>query len=122
MRDYTDPRLGHSPLNLASALKQSDNPTDLGPKCYVAYGRVAEADGEGDSVTKLHVDMADAVNLLLHTHPGADPQAQAAAAAKAAAGEAAIRCGDTPANKPRWVGDWSTTLRCAAAVAVHWPR
>lgn len=100
MRQYTDPRLGYSPLNLASALREADTPTDLGPKCYVAYGRVAEAQGEGDSVTKLHVDMADAVNLLLHMEPGADAQARAAAAAAASGG--GVRCGDAPANQPRW--------------------
>lgn len=39
----TDPRLGSSPLNLASALQPSDNPTDLGPKSYIAYGRRQES-------------------------------------------------------------------------------
>jgi hypothetical protein len=57
LRCYTDPRLGGSALNLASALQERDNPTDLGPKCYIAYGRVAETQGEGDSVTKCHNDM-----------------------------------------------------------------
>lgn len=56
----TNPRLGRAPLNLASMLLLSDNPTDLGPKCYLAYGRQQEADSEGDSVTKLHKDMTDA--------------------------------------------------------------
>ena len=101
VRAYTDPRLTSSLLNLASALLPPDNPTDLGPKCYVAYGRVAEAQGEGDSVTKLHFDMADAVNLLLHTDPGADPEARQVAA-QAAAGGVLVRCGDTAVNKPRY--------------------
>lgn len=58
VRCYTEPRLGVSSLNLATALQTRDNPTDLGPKCYIAYGRVAEAQGEeGDSVTKCHCDM-----------------------------------------------------------------
>jgi hypothetical protein len=39
LRAYTDPRLGRGPLNLASALLPRDNPTDLGPKGYLAYGR-----------------------------------------------------------------------------------
>jgi hypothetical protein len=60
LRCYTDPRLGGSALNLAAALQERDNPTDLGPKCYIAYGRVAETRGEGDSVTKCHNDMTGA--------------------------------------------------------------
>ncbi|KAF8057712.1 JMJ25 [Scenedesmus sp. PABB004] len=100
---YTDPRLGAglSPLNLATALTPDDNPTDLGPKCYVAYGRTSTVPdgGEGDSVTKLHCDMADAVNLLLHATPGGDPGSRAAAAAAAASG-AAPRCGDAEADAP----------------------
>lgn len=57
MRLYTEPRQAASQLNLATALIDRDNPTDLGPKCYIAYGRVAETQGEGDSVTKVHNDM-----------------------------------------------------------------
>jgi hypothetical protein len=98
---YTDPRLAASPLNMASALLPRDNPTDLGPKCYAAYGRLAEADGEGDSVTKMHCDMADAVNLLMHTTPGGDPAAREVAARVAAEG-ATARCGDDLPNTPRY--------------------
>jgi hypothetical protein len=41
LRAYTDPRLGRGPLNLATCLLPDDNPTDLGPKGYLAYGRCA---------------------------------------------------------------------------------
>jgi hypothetical protein len=37
--ELTLPMLGSAPLNLATALRQQDNPTDLGPKTYIAYGR-----------------------------------------------------------------------------------
>eukprot|EP00775_Hariotina_reticulata_P001304 gene1304-1646_t len=88
---YTDPRLGRAPLNLAACLHQSDNPTDLGPKCYCAYGRWEEAEAEGDSVTKLHQDMTDAINLLVDMQPGGDAvfRARSAAAGAAGAGEGA---------------------------------
>ncbi|KAL2495430.1 lysine-specific demethylase JMJ25 [Forsythia ovata] len=61
---YTDPRAGF--LNLAAKLPASVIKPDLGPKTYIAYGMVEEL-GRGDSVTKLHCDMSDAVNILTHT-------------------------------------------------------
>lgn len=63
-QEYTDPRAGI--LNLAAKLPASVIKPDLGPKTYIAYG-IAEELGRGDSVTKLHCDMSDAVNILTHT-------------------------------------------------------
>ncbi|KAL3820744.1 hypothetical protein ACJIZ3_006649 [Penstemon smallii] len=63
-QEYTDPRAGF--LNLAVKLPENIIKPDLGPKTYIAYGAVEEL-GRGDSVTKLHCDMSDAVNILTHT-------------------------------------------------------
>ncbi|XP_019441689.1 PREDICTED: lysine-specific demethylase JMJ25-like isoform X1 [Lupinus angustifolius] len=63
-KGYTDPLRGA--LNLAAI-----NPTalypkaDMGPKTCIAYG-VSQELGRGDSVTKLHCGMSDAVNVLTH--------------------------------------------------------
>jgi lysine-specific demethylase 3 len=66
-QEYTNMRDG--PLNLATRLPQACFPPDLGPKSYVAHGIQQERGGPtgGDSVTRLHEDMSDAVNVLLHS-------------------------------------------------------
>lgn len=52
-------------LNMAPTLGERCVPTDLGPKCYIALGRPEER-GLGDSVTRCHLDMSDAINVMLH--------------------------------------------------------
>ncbi|GJN38360.1 hypothetical protein PR202_gb27396 [Eleusine coracana subsp. coracana] len=62
--EYTDPRYG--PLNLVVKLPDGALKPDLGPKADIAYGFSQEL-GRGDSVTKLHCDMSDVINILTHT-------------------------------------------------------
>ncbi|KEH17360.1 transcription factor jumonji (jmjC) domain protein [Medicago truncatula] len=59
-KEYTDPF--KAALNLA--LKLPDN-VQMGLTTYFAYG-FSEELGRGDSVTKLHCDMSDVVNVLTH--------------------------------------------------------
>ncbi|XP_057748693.1 lysine-specific demethylase JMJ29-like [Arachis stenosperma] len=63
-QEYSDPRNGI--VNLAVKLPAHVLKPDMGPKTYIAYG-IKEELGRGDSVTKLHCDMSDAVNILTHT-------------------------------------------------------
>ena len=52
-------------LNLATMLPPERNPSDLGPKSYFALGQPGEH-ASGDSQTRLHLDMTDAINVMLH--------------------------------------------------------
>ena len=73
--EYTNPNGGC--LNLTTLLPKKRLPPDLGPKTYLALGRMTEhKQAKGDCVTKLHVDMSDAVNILCHSQYYGDEKAK----------------------------------------------
>lgn len=63
-QEYSNPRTGI--VNIATKLPEKYLKPDLGPKTYIAYGNPLER-RRGNSVTNLHCDVADAVNILTHT-------------------------------------------------------
>ena len=68
--------------NLASYLPPTAVPPDLGPKCYCAYGEL-DGVGAGGAVargtTPIHLDMSDAVNVLVYVEGAAGDAAAAEA-------------------------------------------
>ncbi|KAJ0687648.1 putative transcription factor C2H2 family [Helianthus annuus] len=58
-KDYTNPHNGY--LNVATKLPDLSSKPDMGPKMDIAYG---------DSVTKLHYEKSDTVNVLTHAKSG----------------------------------------------------
>ncbi|KAK9864098.1 hypothetical protein WJX84_007913 [Apatococcus fuscideae] len=105
----------HGPLNLHAHYPEGSIKPDLGPKSYIATGRPEEGKG-GDSVTRLHVDLSDAVNITLHVQRG--PQEA----------PTTVRCGSQAADAkkdPRWGGAgsvWSIWARSDVPVLQAWLR
>ncbi|GAA5865559.1 hypothetical protein JCM8547_007649 [Rhodosporidiobolus lusitaniae] len=57
-------------LNLSSHSPMNANPPDLGPKGY--FSHISDDKEGGWGSTKLHMDVADAVNLMVWASPGPD--------------------------------------------------
>jgi len=57
-------------LNIASHFPSNTVMPDLGPKMYIALATTDEEGSKGS--TRLHMDMADGVNIMVHSEPRAD--------------------------------------------------
>lgn len=68
--EFTNPYSGF--LNIATKFPSDCLKPDLGPKTFMAYGLCRELK-HGDSVTKLHCDVSDAVNILMHVSEWKEP-------------------------------------------------
>ncbi|KAJ3061616.1 hypothetical protein HDU98_002448, partial [Podochytrium sp. JEL0797] len=64
--------------NLAARLPQHYVPPDLGPKMYNAFGS-SDAGKNGFGTTPIHLDMADAVNIMMHASSLTSPPPPTAA-------------------------------------------
>ncbi|XP_042758187.1 lysine-specific demethylase JMJ25 isoform X2 [Lactuca sativa] len=62
-KEYTHPREGY--LNLGVKLPKESLKPDMAPKIYIAYAINAQELERRDSVTKLHCEKADVVNVLV---------------------------------------------------------
>ncbi|KAE9611566.1 putative transcription factor C2H2 family [Lupinus albus] len=64
-KGYTDPLGGALNLTALNSFDLKYSKADMGPNTFIAYG-VSQELGRGDAVTKLHCNMSDAVNVLVH--------------------------------------------------------
>ncbi|KAJ7855758.1 hypothetical protein B0H14DRAFT_2579219 [Mycena olivaceomarginata] len=59
-------------LNIASHFPTNAVPPDLGPKMYIAYGNPKRTVAGSKGSTKLHMDMADALNIMTYAADQSD--------------------------------------------------
>ncbi|KAJ7789073.1 hypothetical protein B0H14DRAFT_3575103 [Mycena olivaceomarginata] len=63
---------GDGVLNIASHFPTNAVPPDLGPKMYIAYGNPKRTVAGSKGSTKLHMDMADALNIMTYAADQSD--------------------------------------------------
>ncbi|KAJ7029090.1 Clavaminate synthase-like protein [Mycena alexandri] len=68
-------------LNISSRFPEKCVPPDLGPKMYNAHGNPAGTGRGSQGSTKLHMDMADALNIMTYAGPQKNERAGAGCAA-----------------------------------------